>query len=251
MFSKAQKKANQSRELYCTECGSVKRASNRSSPAETVGSILLGSLGPGWGAPLYQKFNDAELALPAATRAQHLHHGCAAAQTGLWGSKPSRRFGGLEAAGGGRAVGERRGSPGKSLAAVGPQEHVAAAPAFLGGRQRQDPGLGSGHRRTTPPPRLALGAQGLRSCRPADRQLTRDTHTYPSVLAEMLTQITIGVHAAHFHHQHKDAFRKYVTNPAFTKLLAKCFMDFKAEGILCHILVAVYTSTLIKETYEN
>ncbi|KAK1345788.1 hypothetical protein QTO34_008252 [Cnephaeus nilssonii] len=112
---------------------------------------------------------DAELALPAATRAQRLHHGCAVAQTGLWGSEPSQRFGGLEAAGGGR----RRGSPGRSLAAVGPQEHVAAAPAFLGGRQRQDPGLGSGRRRTTPPPRLALGAQGLRSCRPADRQLTQ------------------------------------------------------------------------------
>ncbi|KAK1342149.1 hypothetical protein QTO34_016906 [Cnephaeus nilssonii] len=72
-----------------------------------------------------------------------------------------------------RAVGGLRGSPGRSLAAVGPQEHVAAAPAFLGRRQRQDPGLGSGRRRTTPPPRLALGAQGLRSCRPADRQLTR------------------------------------------------------------------------------
>ncbi|KAK1344131.1 hypothetical protein QTO34_014691 [Cnephaeus nilssonii] len=117
-------------------------------------------------------FQDAELALPAATQAQRLHYGCAAAQTGLWGSEPSRRFGGLEAAGGGRAVGGRRSSPGRSLAAVGPQEHVAAAPAFLGGRHRQDPGLGSGRRRTTPPPRLALGAQGLRSCRPADRQLT-------------------------------------------------------------------------------
>ncbi|KAK1338155.1 hypothetical protein QTO34_001267, partial [Cnephaeus nilssonii] len=71
-----------------------------------------------------------------------------------------------------RVVGGRRGSPGRSLAAVGPQEHVAVAPAFLGGRQRPDPGLGSGRRRTTPPPRLALGAQGLRSCRPADRQPT-------------------------------------------------------------------------------
>ncbi|KAK1331716.1 hypothetical protein QTO34_009690 [Cnephaeus nilssonii] len=74
-----------------------------------------------------------------------------------------------------RAVGGWRGSPGRSLGAVGPQEHVAAAPAFLGGRQRQDPSLGSGRRRTTPPPRLALGAQGLRSCRPADRQLTQNS----------------------------------------------------------------------------
>lgn len=29
--------------------------------------------------------------------------------------------------------------------------------------------------------------------------LAGNTHTYPSVLAEMLTQITTGVHAAHFH----------------------------------------------------
>lgn len=39
----------------------------------------------------------------------------------------------------------------------------------------------------------------------------------------------------------EDAFRKHVTNPAFTRLLAKCFMDFKAGGILCHILVTAYT----------
>ncbi|KAK1333124.1 hypothetical protein QTO34_006661 [Cnephaeus nilssonii] len=92
----------------------------------------------------------------------------------------SRAFGGLEAA----WVGGQRGSRGRSLAAVGPQEHVAvsrcpqrtrvsrkaeeaaAAPAFLGGRRRQDTCLGSGRRRITPPPRLALGVQGPRSCWP-------------------------------------------------------------------------------------
>ncbi|KAK1342462.1 hypothetical protein QTO34_015227 [Cnephaeus nilssonii] len=92
----------------------------------------------------------------------------------------SGAFGGLEAA----RVGERRGSRGRSLAAVGPREHAAvswcpqrtrvstkaeeaaAAPAFLDGRRRQDPCLGSGRRRTMPPPCLALRAQGLRSCRP-------------------------------------------------------------------------------------
>uniref|UniRef100_A0A663MAL5 SWI/SNF related BAF chromatin remodeling complex subunit C1 n=1 Tax=Athene cunicularia TaxID=194338 RepID=A0A663MAL5_ATHCN len=38
----------------------------------------------------------------------------------------------------------------------------------------------------------------------------------------------------------EDAFGKHVTNPAFTKLPAKCFMDFKAGGTLCHILGAAY-----------
>ncbi|KAK1332735.1 hypothetical protein QTO34_007418 [Cnephaeus nilssonii] len=38
----------------------------------------------------------------------------------------------------------------------------------------------------------------------------------------------------------EDAFGKHVANPAFTKLPAKCFMDFKAGGALCHILGAAY-----------
>uniref|UniRef100_A0A8C0QL12 SWI/SNF related BAF chromatin remodeling complex subunit C1 n=1 Tax=Chelonoidis abingdonii TaxID=106734 RepID=A0A8C0QL12_CHEAB len=38
----------------------------------------------------------------------------------------------------------------------------------------------------------------------------------------------------------EDAFGKHVTNPAFTKLPAKCFVDFKAGGTLCHILGAAY-----------
>ncbi|MEE6512630.1 hypothetical protein FKM82_019747, partial [Ascaphus truei] len=38
----------------------------------------------------------------------------------------------------------------------------------------------------------------------------------------------------------EDAFGRHVTNPAFTKLPAKCFMDFKASGTLCHILGAAY-----------
>ncbi|XP_010622871.1 SWI/SNF complex subunit SMARCC1 [Fukomys damarensis] len=38
----------------------------------------------------------------------------------------------------------------------------------------------------------------------------------------------------------EDAFGKHVTNPAFTKLPAKCFMDFKAGGTLCHILGSAY-----------
>ncbi|KAM4705343.1 SWI/SNF complex subunit SMARCC1 [Rhinophrynus dorsalis] len=38
----------------------------------------------------------------------------------------------------------------------------------------------------------------------------------------------------------EDAFGRHVTNPAFTKLPVKCFMDFKAGGSLCHILGAAY-----------
>ncbi|XP_072317390.1 SWI/SNF complex subunit SMARCC1 isoform X2 [Eucyclogobius newberryi] len=38
----------------------------------------------------------------------------------------------------------------------------------------------------------------------------------------------------------EDAFGRRVNNPALTKLPAKCFMDFKAAGALCHILGSVY-----------
>uniref|UniRef100_A0A672HVJ8 Chromo domain-containing protein n=1 Tax=Salarias fasciatus TaxID=181472 RepID=A0A672HVJ8_SALFA len=38
----------------------------------------------------------------------------------------------------------------------------------------------------------------------------------------------------------EDAFGRRVNNPALTKLPAKCFMDFKAGGALCHILGSVY-----------
>ncbi|XP_069501944.1 SWI/SNF complex subunit SMARCC1 isoform X2 [Ambystoma mexicanum] len=38
----------------------------------------------------------------------------------------------------------------------------------------------------------------------------------------------------------EDAFGRHVINPAFTKLPAKCFMDFKGAGPLCHILGAAY-----------
>ncbi|XP_042330695.1 SWI/SNF complex subunit SMARCC1 [Sceloporus undulatus] len=38
----------------------------------------------------------------------------------------------------------------------------------------------------------------------------------------------------------EDAFGKHVANPAFTKFPAKCFLDFKAGGTLCHILGAAY-----------
>ncbi|XP_063308936.1 SWI/SNF complex subunit SMARCC1 isoform X2 [Pelobates fuscus] len=38
----------------------------------------------------------------------------------------------------------------------------------------------------------------------------------------------------------EEAFGRQVTNPAFTKLPVKCFMDFKAGGALCHILGAAY-----------
>ncbi|XP_069815292.1 SWI/SNF complex subunit SMARCC1 isoform X2 [Dendropsophus ebraccatus] len=38
----------------------------------------------------------------------------------------------------------------------------------------------------------------------------------------------------------EDAFGRHVTNPAFTKLPIKCFLDFKAGGALCHILGAAY-----------
>ncbi|KAM7247441.1 hypothetical protein CapIbe_001394 [Capra ibex] len=48
-----------------------------------------------------------------------------------------------------------------------------------------------------------------------------DTHTYPSVLAEMLTQITTGVHAAHFH-------RRVSSSPSKTTTIGKqsCLLLF-------------------------
>uniref|UniRef100_A0AAX7VAH1 SWI/SNF related, matrix associated, actin dependent regulator of chromatin subfamily c member 2 n=1 Tax=Astatotilapia calliptera TaxID=8154 RepID=A0AAX7VAH1_ASTCA len=41
-------------------------------------------------------------------------------------------------------------------------------------------------------------------------------------------------------HFQEDAFGRRVNNPALTKLPAKCFLDFKAGGALCHILGSVY-----------
>uniref|UniRef100_A0A672Z6S9 SWI/SNF related, matrix associated, actin dependent regulator of chromatin subfamily c member 2 n=1 Tax=Sphaeramia orbicularis TaxID=375764 RepID=A0A672Z6S9_9TELE len=38
----------------------------------------------------------------------------------------------------------------------------------------------------------------------------------------------------------EDAFGRRVNNPALTKLPAKCFLDFKAGGALCHVLGSVY-----------
>uniref|UniRef100_A0A7N8X1F0 SWI/SNF related, matrix associated, actin dependent regulator of chromatin, subfamily c, member 1a n=1 Tax=Mastacembelus armatus TaxID=205130 RepID=A0A7N8X1F0_9TELE len=38
----------------------------------------------------------------------------------------------------------------------------------------------------------------------------------------------------------EDTFGRRVNNPALTKLPAKCFLDFKAGGALCHILGSVY-----------
>ncbi|XP_061737735.1 SWI/SNF complex subunit SMARCC1 isoform X3 [Nerophis ophidion] len=38
----------------------------------------------------------------------------------------------------------------------------------------------------------------------------------------------------------EDAFGRRVNNPALTKLPAKCFLDMKAGGALCHILGSVY-----------
>ncbi|XP_013876839.1 SWI/SNF complex subunit SMARCC1 [Austrofundulus limnaeus] len=38
----------------------------------------------------------------------------------------------------------------------------------------------------------------------------------------------------------EDAFGRRVNNPPLTKLPAKCFLDFKAGGALCHILGSVY-----------
>ncbi|KAK5921708.1 hypothetical protein CgunFtcFv8_019050 [Champsocephalus gunnari] len=38
----------------------------------------------------------------------------------------------------------------------------------------------------------------------------------------------------------EDAFGRRVNNPALTKLPAKCFLDFKAGGALCHTLGSVY-----------
>nr|XP_024659942.1 SWI/SNF complex subunit SMARCC1 isoform X2 [Maylandia zebra] len=41
-------------------------------------------------------------------------------------------------------------------------------------------------------------------------------------------------------HFQEDAFGRRINNPALTKLPAKCFLDFKAGGALCHILGSVY-----------
>uniref|UniRef100_A0A8C7CBZ3 SWI/SNF related BAF chromatin remodeling complex subunit C1 n=1 Tax=Neovison vison TaxID=452646 RepID=A0A8C7CBZ3_NEOVI len=45
----------------------------------------------------------------------------------------------------------------------------------------------------------------------------------------------------------EDAFGKHVTNPAFTKLPAKCFMDFKAGGTLFFVFICIPNIYLIPD----
>uniref|UniRef100_A0A8C3CQK8 Chromo domain-containing protein n=1 Tax=Cairina moschata TaxID=8855 RepID=A0A8C3CQK8_CAIMO len=70
-----------------------------------------------------------------------------------------------------------------------------------------------------------------------------DTHVcfvFQYVQADAPTNKTLAGLVVQLLQFQEDAFGKHVTNPAFTKLPAKCFMDFKAGGTLCHILGAAY-----------
>ncbi|KAJ6655085.1 hypothetical protein lerEdw1_005989 [Lerista edwardsae] len=60
------------------------------------------------------------------------------------------------------------------------------------------------------------------------------------VQADAPTNKTLAGLVAQLLQFQEDAFGKHVANPAFTKFPAKCFMDFKAGGTLCHILGAAY-----------
>uniref|UniRef100_A0A2K5PJA6 Uncharacterized protein n=1 Tax=Cebus imitator TaxID=2715852 RepID=A0A2K5PJA6_CEBIM len=65
-------------------------------------------------------------------------------------------------------------------------------------------------------------------------------HYKKYVHADAPTNKTLAVLVIQLLQFQEDVFGKHVTNPAFTKLPAKCFMDFKAGGTLCHILGAAY-----------
>uniref|UniRef100_A0A8D2Q2Q9 SWI/SNF related, matrix associated, actin dependent regulator of chromatin subfamily c member 1 n=1 Tax=Varanus komodoensis TaxID=61221 RepID=A0A8D2Q2Q9_VARKO len=63
---------------------------------------------------------------------------------------------------------------------------------------------------------------------------------FPYVQADAPTNKTLAGLVVQLLQFQEDAFGKHVANPAFTKFPAKCFMDFKAGGTLCHILGAAY-----------
>uniref|UniRef100_A0A8B9UNU8 SWI/SNF related, matrix associated, actin dependent regulator of chromatin subfamily c member 1 n=1 Tax=Anas zonorhyncha TaxID=75864 RepID=A0A8B9UNU8_9AVES len=78
-----------------------------------------------------------------------------------------------------------------------------------------------------------------------NNQLWKDTEgrvcfVFQYVQADAPTNKTLAGLVVQLLQFQEDAFGKHVTNPAFTKLPAKCFMDFKAGGTLCHILGAAY-----------
>ncbi|KAE8595356.1 hypothetical protein XENTR_v10015708 [Xenopus tropicalis] len=65
-------------------------------------------------------------------------------------------------------------------------------------------------------------------------------HYKKYVQADSPTNKALAVLVSQLLQFQEDAFGRHVTNPAFTKLPVKCFMDFKAGGALCHILGAAY-----------
>ncbi|KAG8443449.1 hypothetical protein GDO86_012014 [Hymenochirus boettgeri] len=65
-------------------------------------------------------------------------------------------------------------------------------------------------------------------------------HYRKYVQADSPTNKALAVLVSQLLQFQEDAFGRHVTNPAFTKLPIKCFMDFKAGGALCHILGAAY-----------
>ncbi|KAM4688019.1 SWI/SNF complex subunit SMARCC1 isoform 2-T2 [Discoglossus pictus] len=65
-------------------------------------------------------------------------------------------------------------------------------------------------------------------------------HYKKYVQADSPTNKALAVLVSQLLQFQEDAFGRHVTNPAFTKLPVKCFMDFKAGGSLCHILGAAY-----------
>ncbi|CAJ0950555.1 unnamed protein product [Ranitomeya imitator] len=65
-------------------------------------------------------------------------------------------------------------------------------------------------------------------------------HHCPYVQADSPTNKALAVLVSQLLQFQEDAFGRHVTNPAFTKLPIKCFLDFKAGGALCHILGAAY-----------
>nr|DBA25366.1 TPA: hypothetical protein GDO54_012901 [Pyxicephalus adspersus] len=73
---------------------------------------------------------------------------------------------------------------------------------------------------------------------PVRAWVTRGYKKY--VQADSPTNKALAVLVSQLLQFQEDAFGRHVTNPAFTKLPMKCFLDFKPGGALCHILGAAY-----------
>ncbi|XP_062978397.1 SWI/SNF complex subunit SMARCC1 [Elgaria multicarinata webbii] len=168
----------------------------------------------------------------------------------------ARRVGGV---GPRRRWRRRRGRPGRTMAAAAAAAAASAAAAVPGGGGSSPGGPVAGGGPGSGAAGAAASATPLSVSRRKDggpagkfwespetvsqldaARVWLGKHCKKYVQADAPTNKTLAGLVVQLLQFQEDAFGKHVANPAFTKFPAKCFMDFKAGGTLCHILGAAY-----------